>query len=163
MWREYPIEIMAQLQQVCTFFLNGIYFGIDLQDVQKIIRAGAVTRVPLAPLDICGLINLHGQIVTVIDLQRRLAMNDTKLRSVAAIAKEQLSYNVVVQTQDEMVSLQVDDIGDVLELTADSFESPPATLKGRVRELLKGAYKLQNGFLLILDTEKVLAVKSNQS
>lgn len=152
---------MAQLQQFCTFFLNGIYFGIDLQDVQEIIRAGAVTRVPLAPLDICGLINLRGKIVTVIDLQRRLAMNETQLQSPAAIANEQLSYNVVVQTKDEMVSLQVDDIGDVLELTADSFESPPATLKG-MRELLKGAYKLQNGFLLILDTEKVLEVKSNQ-
>ncbi|WP_208345306.1 chemotaxis protein CheW, partial [Aetokthonos hydrillicola] len=58
---------MSELQ-FCTFFLNGIYLGINVQNVQEVIRSQEITRVPLAPSDICGLINLRGKIVTVIDL-----------------------------------------------------------------------------------------------
>ena len=63
-------------QQICTFFLKGVYFGFDVQHVQEVIRPQATTRVPLAAPDICGLINLRGQIITVIDLQRRLEMKE---------------------------------------------------------------------------------------
>ncbi|MCU0534515.1 MAG: chemotaxis protein CheW [Hydrococcus sp. Prado102] len=150
---------MSDKQQYCTFFLNQTYFGIALQDVREIIRDRAKTRIPLAPPDICGLINLRGQIVTVIDLQRRLEI-DKAIALTSLMSEDRVSYNIVVRTKDEIASLLVDDVGDVLEFTKDSFEPPPATLKGRVRELLQGAYQLPDGFLLILDIEKILAVKS---
>lgn len=151
---------MSEQQQYCTFFLNKTYFGIALQDVQEIIRARSATRIPLAPPDIFGAIDLRGQIVTVIDLQRRLDANKSTVAPTSVIDDEQVSYNVIVRTKDEIASLLVDDVGDVLEFSKDGFEAPPATLKGRVRELLQGAYKLPGGFLLVLDIEKVLAVKS---
>lgn len=141
--------------QFCTFFLNGIFFGIDVRHVQEVIRYQEMTFVPLAPLDICGLINLRGQIVTNIDLRRRLEMSAPVI-PISELPSELLPYNVIVRTDTEVVSLLVDDIGDILELTEDNFEPPPATLKGRVRQLLQGAYKLKDGFLLILDTEKVI-------
>jgi purine-binding chemotaxis protein CheW len=150
-------RFMSEQQQYCTFFLNDTYFGIALQDVQEIIRDRATTRIPLAPPDINGLINLRGQIVTVINLQRRLDINKANI----PMSDEHISYNVVVRTKDEIASLLVDDVGDVLEFSKDSFEPPPATLKGRVRELLQGAYQLPERFLLILDIEKVLAIKSS--
>lgn len=152
---------MGEKQQFCTFFLNGIYFGIDVQQVQEVIRSQTFTRVPLAPPDICGLINLRGQIVTVIDLQRRLGIStDTQPRALKSQLDEELSYNIVVQHDNEVVSLLVDDVGDMLEFTSENFEPPPATLKGKMAESLRGAYKLPDGFLLILATEKVLE-KSN--
>ncbi|MBO3459345.1 chemotaxis protein CheW [Aetokthonos hydrillicola Thurmond2011] len=150
---------MSELQ-FCTFFLNGIYLGINVQNVQEVIRSQEITRVPLAPSDICGLINLRGKIVTVIDLKSSLEMNNCDFPSVSESVDEQGGFNVVVCAEDEVVSLQVDDIGEIVQIKQENFEPPPATLKGRIRELLQGAYKLQEGFLLVLDAKKILDVET---
>lgn len=145
-------------QQFCTFFVNDIYFGIDVQHVQEVIRPQVITRVPLAPPDICGLINLRGQIITVIDLQQRLEISYSANRSTTKLVDEPQGFNIVVCSDDEVVSLLVDDVADVLELTKETFQPPPATLKGKMRQMLAGAYPLAEGFLLVLDTEKILDV-----
>jgi purine-binding chemotaxis protein CheW len=95
-----------------------------------------------------GLINLRGQIVTAIDLRRRLELT---LREPG-----QLPMNVVVRSDDGAVSLLVDEIGDVVEIQDDIYERPPETLKGVARELVQGVYKLKERLLLILDTEKTV-------
>ena len=137
-------------QQFCTFFLDRLFFGVPVEKVQEIIRYQYMTRVPLAPTEVGGLINLRGQIVTAIELRQRLELPPRP--------REQDPLNVVVCTRDETVSLLVDEIGDVLEVTEDLFERPPDTLTGKVRELIRGAYKLQDSLLLILDVEKVVNV-----
>jgi purine-binding chemotaxis protein CheW len=145
-------------QQICTFFLKGVYFGIDVQHVQEVIRPQAMTRVPLASPDICGLINLRGQIITVIDLQRRLEMSQPQTQSTTKLADEAQGFNIIVYSEHEVVSLKVDYVGDVLEFAQNTFQPPPATLKGRMRQMLAGAYPLPEGFLLVLDAEKILDV-----
>ncbi|MDZ7962117.1 MAG: chemotaxis protein CheW [Aulosira sp. DedQUE10] len=142
-------------EQLCTFFLNGIFFGIDVQQVQEVIRPQVMTPVPLAPPDICGLINLRGQILTVIDLQQRLDMGESAMRT-TTLKDELQGFNIVVSTNDEVVSLLVDDVGDVLEFTQNTFQPPPATLKGKMHQMLAGAYPHAGGFLLVLDTKKIL-------
>src|ERR1700685_3941223 len=97
---------MADEHQYCTFFVDGHYFGLDVLNVQEIIRYQEMTRVPLAPPVVQGLINLRGQIVTAIDLRLRLELKERP--------PGQLPVNVVVQTEDGAVSLLVDEIGDVL-------------------------------------------------
>lgn len=139
---------MANQRQFCTFFLGAHYFGIDVLKVQEIIRYQAMTRVPLAPPVVRGLINLRGQIVTAIDLRRRLELADR--------TDDSLPVNVVIHTDDGAVSLLVDEIGDVLQVEETAFERPPETLRGTARELIRGAYKLENRLLLILDTEKAV-------
>jgi purine-binding chemotaxis protein CheW len=141
---------MAEAQQFCTFFLAGHYFGLDVLRVQEVIRYQEMTRVPLAPPVVRGLINLRGQIVTAIDLRRRLELEDRPAG--------QLPVNVVVHTDDGAVSLLVDEIGDVLEVSEKLFEPPPETLKGTARELIRGAYKLPGRLLLILDPERTVNV-----
>lgn len=143
---------MAETHQYCTFYVDGYFFGLDVLHVQEIIRYQEMTRVPLAPPVVRGLINLRGQIVTAIDLRRRLKLKDR--------GNDQLPVNVVVHTDDGAVSLLVDDIGDVLEVPEKLFERPPETLQGIARELIRGAYKLQDRLLLILDTEKTVNVSS---
>src|SRR5579859_2600274 len=118
---------MADEHQYCTFLLDGHYFGIDVLEVQEIIRFQQMTRVPLAPAVVRGLINLRGQIVTGIDLRRRLGLKERPA--------EQLPVNVVVKTEDGAVSLLVDEIGDVVEVSQKQFEPPPETLRGNAREL----------------------------
>ena len=145
-------------QQICTFFLKGVYFGIDVQHVQEVIRPQATTPVPLAPPDIYGLINLRGQIITVIDLQRRLEMSEPQTQSTTKLVDEPQGFNIIVCSEHEVVSLKVDYVGDVLEFEQNTFQPPPATLKGRMRQMLAGAYPLPEGFLLVLDAEKILDV-----
>lgn len=141
-------------QKLCTFFVNEIYFGIDIKYVQEVIRSQVMTHVPLAPPDICGLINLRGQILTAIDLQRRLEMGESFMRSTAKFVDEVQGFNIVVCSEDEEVSLLVDEVGDVLEFTTKTFQPPPATLKGKMRQMLAGAYPLEEGFVLVLDIKK---------
>jgi purine-binding chemotaxis protein CheW len=141
---------VADAHQFCTFYLDGHYFGLDVLKVQEIIRYQEMTRVPLAPAVVRGLINLRGQIVTAIDLRRRLDLSDRPA--------DQLPLNVVVRTDDGAVSLLVDEIGDVLEVPEELFERPPETLKGTARELIRGAYKLPDRLLLILDTERTVCL-----
>jgi purine-binding chemotaxis protein CheW len=137
-------------QQFCTFIVAGQAFGLDVQRVQEIIRSQEMTRVPLAHPVVRGLINLRGQIVTAIDLRRRLELPDRP--------EDDPPVNVVVQTDDGALSLLVDEIGDVLELPDDAFEDPPATLNGPARDLIRGAYKLPDRLLLILDPERAVSL-----
>jgi len=146
---------MANTKQFCTFFLNGLYFGVEVLKVQEVIRYQEMTRVPLAPGMIRGLINLRGQIVTAIDLRHRLEL---PLR-----AADQLPMNVVVRSEDGAVSLLVDEIGDVVEIDDGTYERPPETLKGVARELIQGVYKLKERLLLILDTEKTVNITATVS
>jgi purine-binding chemotaxis protein CheW len=133
--------------QFSTFYVDGLLFGLEVNKVQEVIRYQEMTRVPLAAATVAGLINLRGQIVTAIDLRRRLEFDDR--------ASDRLPINVVVRTGDEPVSLLVDEIGDVLEVEDETFERPPETLQGSARELIRGAYKLKERLLLVLEAEKL--------
>ncbi|MCH8156258.1 MAG: chemotaxis protein CheW [Nitrospinae bacterium] len=137
---------MMEDQQFCTFYLDNYFFGVEVEKVQEVFRYQEMTRVPLAAKEVEGLINLRGQIITAIDLRRRLEMPDRE--------EGVLPMNVVVRTDDAAVSLLVDSIGDVLEVSQDDFEPPPDTIQGVTRELVRGVYKLEGKLLLILDTQK---------
>lgn len=141
---------MNTSQQYCTFYLDGLFFGVEVQKVQEVIRYQEMTRVPLASGVVTGLINLRGQIVTAIDLRRRLGLPDR--------SAEQLPMNVVVRSDEGIVSLLADEIGDVQEVAADLFEHTPETLSGEARTLIRGAYKLESRLLLVLDTERATQV-----
>lgn len=143
---------MSDSKQFCTFYLNGLFFGVEVLRVQEVIRFQEMTSVPLAPRMVEGLINLRGQIVTAIDLRRRLEL--------PARTGGELPMNVVVRSEDGAVSLLVDEIGDVVEIHDDVYERPPETLKGVARELIQGVYKLKDRLLLILDTDKTVSVST---
>jgi purine-binding chemotaxis protein CheW len=132
----------------CTFRVDRLYLGIDVLQVQEVIHSLNMTRVPLTSRVVRGLINLRGQILTAIDLRRRLELGDRP--------SGESPMNVVIRTETGPMSLLVDEIGDVVEVDEQAFEPRPETLKGAVRELIRGAYKLKDGLLLILHTEKVL-------
>ncbi len=136
-------------RQYSTFAVDGLFFGVDVSLVQELIRYQPMTGVPLAPPVVGGLINLRGQIVTAIDLRTRLQL--------PARDPGRLPMNVVLRTDDGAVSLLVDEIGDVLDVTEHSFERPPETLTGVARDLIRGAHKLDGRLLLVLDTDRAVA------
>lgn len=137
---------MKPSKQFVTFNLDSLFLGVDVLKVQEVIRYQQMTRVPTAPSMVEGLINLRGQIITAIDLRRRLKLADRP--------EGHLPMNVVVRTDDGALSLLVDEIGDVVEIDDDSFERVPETVTGLIRDLIGGVYKLEGRLLLILDTEK---------
>jgi purine-binding chemotaxis protein CheW len=137
---------MAHTSQFCTFYLDKLLFGVELKNVQEVIRSLDMTKVPLAPAVVSGLINLRGQIVTAVDLRRRLELEPSPAGT--------LAMNVVVRSEDGAVSLLVDEIGDVVEVEEASFEMPPETLRGSVRAMILGVHKLDQRLMHVLNTER---------
>ena len=141
---------MAEQKQFCTFYLDNHMFGVKVEQVQEVFRYQEMTKVPLAPPVVRGLINLRGQIITAMDMRQRLGMEP--------LPEGKLPMNVVVRAKDGVVSLLVDEIADVLEVSEDVYERPPETIPDEVRQLVLGVYKLSDKLLLILDSEKAVNV-----
>ena len=139
---------MADCKQCVTFYLDNYFFGVDVLKVQEVIRPQEMTAVPMAPKLISGLNNLRGQIVTAMDLRGRLGLSDRP--------EDQRPMNVVIQNNNEAVSLLVDEIGDVLEIDSEMYEPPPETLTSAIRETFEGVYKLEDQLMVLLNVEKLL-------
>jgi purine-binding chemotaxis protein CheW len=137
-----------------TFYVDRMLFGVEVMKVQEVLRSQNSTRVPLSPEVVSGLINLRGQIVTSIDMRRRL--------NLALRAPDAIPMNIVVRSGDEAVSLLVDEIGDVLQVEASRFERKLHNIDPAVRDLIVGVYKLDDRLLLVLDTNKTVAVTPEQ-
>ena len=133
----------AAPSQYATFLVAGRHVGLPVLDVQEVLRAQRLTRVPLAQEAVEGLINLRGQIVPALEMRRLFGLPPRE------VPAEPLS--VVVRTRQGAVSLQVDDIGDVLELDPEALAAPPPNVDEKVRALLRGVQKLNDRLLLVLD------------
>lgn len=138
---------MSCARQFCTFYLEKLLFGVDLEGVQEVVRALDVTPIPLAPPVVRGIINLRGQIVTAIDLRCQLELEPLQCG--------EPPMNVVVRGEEGSVSLLVDHIGDVIEAEESSFERPPETLTPHVRSMITGIHKLDGRLMHALDIAKV--------
>lgn len=136
--------------QYCSFHVGDLFLGIEVERIQEVLRDAVITRVPLAPPEVRGLINLRGQIVTAIDLRRRFGLEDPPTDETGA--------TLILRFDEELVSLVADRAGDVVDVAEEVFEDPPDTLKGERRRLIRGAFKLEDRLLLALDVENVLAV-----
>ena len=150
---------MAERRQYASCLVGGLLVGIRVEEVQEVTSGAELTPVPLAPPLVSGLLNLRGRIVTAIDLRRSLQEAD---RTPGARTPGARPVNLILRAEDGGVSLLVDQVGDVVEVDDDDFASPPPTLRGRLRELITGAYTLDGKLLLVLDTEAVLACSTGE-
>ena len=143
------------MSQLSTFHVGKYLFGVDVSLVQEVVRVQSLTPVPLAAPEIAGLINLRGEVLTAINVRNRLGLPPT--------TSDRDPINVVVRVDDEPVSLLVDEIGGVIEVSQVPFETTPATVDARVRPLLLGAYTLPEQLLLKLDVRKLLQLSDSQA
>lgn len=132
--------------QLCTFALDELLLAVPVDEVQEVIREGGMTAVPLAPPTVHGLINLRGQIVTVLDLRRCLGLEASPRAA---------DMHVVLRREGNAVSLLVDDIGDVIEVDDAASAPPPKTIRGLLRQLLAHVCKLEDQLLLVLDSKQL--------
>ena len=140
---------MAAPNNFITFLVDGQLFGMPATEVMELARFHELTPVPLAPPAVAGLMNLRGQVVTAVDMRRRLELRPRP--------DGQQPMNVVLRRDDVLVSLLVDQVGEVIALDDSTFEPVPETLRGVARELVRGVHKLPGRLLLLLDPQKVIA------
>ena len=145
---------VSDRRQYVSCFVDDLMVGIKVEDVQEVTSGSELTHVPLAPPVVSGLLNLRGHIVTTIDLRRCLQLGSRPA--------DQRPVHIILRTDEGCVGLLVDQVGDVLDVGDDDFEAPPKTLRSSLRELITGAYKLGDGLLLALDTERALAFSSGE-
>jgi len=149
-----PVMIMSAINQCCTFYVNGLYFGINVLQVREIVRYQKMTHVPMSHEVIQGLINLRGEIVTAIDL-RMLLEGDSSGQN-----KEPM--NIVVMSDGSPVSLLVDEVGDVINVDITRMEEPPDTLDSATQKLVENVYKMDDRLMHILNVEEAVSVRSGR-
>jgi purine-binding chemotaxis protein CheW len=130
-------------------------FGIPVLQVQDVLGPQRITRVPLAPPEVSGSLNLRGRIVTAIDVRTRLGLPPR--------GEDERSMSVVVDFNGELYSLIVDKIGEVMSLNASDYEKNPVTLDQRWREISGGIYRLKDTLLIVLDVGRLLRVESENA
>ena len=137
-----------ETQDFVTMIIEGQLFGIPVLTVQDVLGAQKITRIPLAPREVAGSLNLRGRIVTAIDVRLRLDL--------ARRVEDAKCMSVVVDMAGELYSLMVDSVGEVLSLPAAKFERNPPTLDLKWREFSLGIYRLEEKLLVVLDVAKLL-------
>ncbi len=136
------------VDRYCTFWVGDQHYGLNVASVREVLQEQSTTSVPAASAVIGGLINLRGEIVTAVDLRCRLEL--------PARTDEGRCMNIVVNLEDEVISLVVDAVGDVVDLPADRIEPVPDTVPAHVREVMLGVHRAGNGLIQILDATKLV-------
>lgn len=139
-------------KEFLTIEIEGQIFGIPILQVQDVLGELKVTKIPLAPPQVSGSLNLRGRIVTAIDVRKCLGLPPM----VAGEDGKEKKMSVVVHHDDELYSLIIDNVGDVLSLHEKDFKSNPATLDLIWKSISLGVYRLQGQILVVLDVPKLL-------
>ena len=138
-------------QSFVTMRVSGQLFGASVMVVQDVLRAQRIAPIPLSPKEVAGSLNLRGRIVTVLDMRARLGL--------PAIENPSAAMHVVVEYNEELFSLMVDSVGDVLSLPLAQIEKAPANLDPLWKEIAGGVSRLDSELLVLLDIQSILTFK----
>ncbi|MFQ5773272.1 MAG: chemotaxis protein CheW [Kiloniellaceae bacterium] len=150
-----PAVASDATEDFLTFTISGQLFGIPVLKVQDVLSSYRITRIPLAPPEIMGSLNLRGRVVTAIDMRARLGL--------APRPNGSESMSIVAENDGELYSLVVDSVGEVLALSSSTFERNPPTLDPMVRAFSDGVYRLDEHLLVVLDVNRLLDYGRSQA
>lgn len=140
----------GETQDYVSMMIGGQLFGVPVLKVQDVLGTQRITRIPLAPPEVAGSLNLRGRIVTAIDVRLRLGLPSR--------AESETAMSVVVDHGGELYSLLVDSVGEVLSLRVRDFERNPPTLDPRWREFSEGIHRLEQSLVVVLDVARLLQI-----
>lgn len=138
----------GETQDFVTFTIGDQLFGIPVLLVQDVLSSYQITRIPLAPPEITGSLNLRGRVVTAVDVRIRLGLEPR--------AEGAESMSIVAETDGALYSLMVDSVGEVLPLSTANYERNPPTIDAKLRAFSGGVYRLDDGLLVVLDITRLL-------
>ena len=145
-------EIHSDTLELASFFVGEALCGMDILKVQEINKLIEMTRVPQAPEYVLGILNLRGEIVTIIDLGKKLGLKSTELSD--------KTRNIIVNSKGEHIGLMVEKISDVVQAKFEKIEAPPANIGGVQGKYFTGVLKTKDRLIGILDVGKVLEEES---
>jgi purine-binding chemotaxis protein CheW len=144
-----PKQFATEVQQFATFYVGNVLLGVNINAVQEINRQLQVTPVPGAPAHVRGVINLRGEVATVIDLRTVLGMPPAE--------ETRLTRNLILHSQAESIGLYVDRISDIQSVYDEEIGPPPSNVRGVDGRFILGVHTLDSEIVVLLDVEKILA------
>ncbi|MDC0335530.1 chemotaxis protein CheW [Pseudodesulfovibrio sp.] len=142
------VETDQELIQLVTFSIGEEEFGVNILQVQEIIRTMEITKVPRAPYFVEGVINLRGKVIPIVDMRSRFGLE----------GKEHDKYTRIIVVEFEMiiVGFVVDSVSEVLRMPASQVQPPPPVIAGLDSEYIDGVGKLEDRLLILLDLDQLL-------
>ncbi len=141
------------LTEYVTAMIGGQLFGLPIVRVQDVFIPERLTRVPLAPPEIAGVLNLRGRIVTLIDLRRRFGLGQRE---------DGAPFMAIgVESRAESYGLLIDSVGEVLKLDDAAREPNPINLNQRLARVSAGIHRLDGQLLIVVDVDRVLDIGVN--
>ncbi|MCB2214683.1 chemotaxis protein CheW [Desulfofustis glycolicus] len=144
-------DSVKRMVELATFYVGDALCGMDILKIQEINKLTQMTKVPQAPEYVIGILNLRGQIVTIIDLGKKIGLGETEIN--------QDSRNIIVNDSSGHVGLLVRQISDVVSADMERRESAPANMHGIQGDFFTGVYKTEQTLIGILDVDKVLSIE----
>lgn len=134
---------MENTKQFATFYISDRLYGIDVMQVQEVTQTLSLTPIRMAPNFVRGLINLRGQIATAIGMRELFGLSGEVVADAAA--------SVVCKVNGGLISLLVDRIGDVIEVSEDNYEETPDLVEEDIKKIMSGVYKTDGEILSVID------------
>lgn len=144
-----------QTNQFVSFVLNGEEYGVPILSVQEIIRYETVTRVPQSPPFVDGVLNLRGQVIPVINLRRKFAMEEKEADRSTRI--------IVVEVNDRVVGMVVDEVSEVLMVNDENIAPPPPMGTSLKTDYIRGMGKIDENLIILLDIDKILSLEEQSA
>ncbi len=148
-----PGKLNQKSIELATFYVGDALCGMDILNIQEINKLMEMTKVPQAPEYIVGILNLRGQIVTIIDLGLKLGLGKSEVSGE--------SRNIIISVPGEHVGLLVTRIGDVVMANSDKIEPAPANMRGIQGVFFTGVHKTVDTLIGILNIKEVLRIDSD--
>jgi purine-binding chemotaxis protein CheW len=142
-----------QVTEYVTVTIGDHMFGLPIFRVQDVFVPDRLTRVPLAPPEVAGILNLRGRVVTAIDMRSRLDLG--------ARAADTPVMAIGIEFKAESYGLLVDAVGEVMRLANSACEAKPANLDPRLSRVAAGIYQLDGQLMVVLDVDHVLDIRNN--
>ncbi|MBT3394101.1 MAG: purine-binding chemotaxis protein CheW [Waddliaceae bacterium] len=140
-----------EMMSVLSFELEEGKYGVRIEDVKEVVKLPEITRVPNTPQFIVGVINLRGEIVTVIDMRYFFGVGDQEDKE-----KKEGKRVIVTDVNKDLVGILVDKVDDTIEINPEDIQQPIATLKGDAMAFTKGQVQVGEDIIALLDLGKVL-------
>ncbi len=145
----------GRTEEFVTFMIAGQLFGIPVLQIQDVLSSYKITRIPLAPSEITGSLNLRGRVVTAIDVRLRLGLPPRP--------SDADSMSIVAENGGELYSLMVDSVGEVMALSQSAYERNLPTLDAKFRTFSDGIYRLENELMVVLDVNRLLDYERSEA
>lgn len=140
-------EVLNSIQIVC-FKIGNEEYGIDILQVQEILKIPKVTKLPKSSSHVLGVIDLRGRVIPIIDLGKKFGIISDLSKSSRAI---------VVNIEGKQVGLAIDSVSHVVKVDSNEIEPPPPVVKGISGKYIVGIAKLKSGFVVILDINQIFS------